>query len=1025
MRRIGVRSYLFIVLSLMSAAPVVWLGTVEAARLSHIAASDADRHTREIADDIARDAAAYIDRQVRALTTVAAQTDPAALSDEAQIQRLLDGLFEHTAGYSLVYLGDASGMSIVASPRLGFDGKPNAGVNYSDRPYFSQVAKSAGAVVSGVEIGRRTRQPSLHVVVPLQPRGDTFAGYIAGSVSLDSIRRVLSSSLASSPGTIGVIVDSTSRIIADSRPTPAETLLDVSTSDLLHWTGAPEVRRALDRAGESMRASAVPIASDHVRWSVTVFRSEAQTQVAASIMRRATLVVSGWALLGALAVAYVSSRRFARPITELVSATKQEQNTSDDYARIESHWSDPKELAELAQAINQMLSREHHRKVSLHELVKERTGELEVANRQLAVLAVALENAGDAICMTDADGRIEWTNPSFRRITGYFPGESTGKPLAELLGIAGPFFDFGRTHQRSPPDSPRESRAGGATWRSPVRSRVRDGAMLDLDLAISPVLDESGNPTRYVTVARDVTAQLRAAQEVADSEARYRTLVEHAPEAVVVLDTTLSRFVDSNGRAELLFRRVRHHLLRTDIAGLSPQLQPDGRGSGEVALAHIQAALRGDTPFFDWVFLDSHGKEIPCEVRLVLLPGVDSNLVRASIVDISERLQREQERNELRKRLDGAERLAGIGAVAAGVAHEINNPLAYILNNLDFVLRQSQACDVSSALREALVEAQNGAIRVRDIVRDLKTFARVENEVRAPLDVRTVLDASINIASSDLIHRARIVKEYHEVPLVVADQSRLGQVFLNLIINALHALPEGSPTEQLIRIAVSPAPTEGWIEVSIEDSGHGIPEDRLERIFEPFYTTKPIGKGTGLGLSISRNVVTSMGGRIEVESSVGKGSKFTVILAAQPLETRDSEPAEPPSESPLSSRPLSILVLDDDVMVARSIARILGTHHQVTICTRGSEALEMAALNDYQVVFCDVMMPEMNGIEFHEKLRNVQSTLAQRLVFMTGGLFITEVRERLSQLPNPCISKPFQPEAVLDAVRRSVRQGMS
>lgn len=1027
MRRIGVRSYLFLVLSLMSAAPVVWLGTVEASRLSRLALDEADRHTREIALDIARDAGVHLDRQIRALNTLAAQVDASDLGNPRRLQLLLDGVYEHTGGFSMFYVGDASGHSIAATPKLGADGRENTGLNFSDRSYYRQVRESLRTSVSQVEVGRRTLQPSLHVAAPVTPKGDAFQGYVAGAISLDTLGQIVANCLAASPGTEAVVVDESSRILADSRPSPIERLREVSESQLLRWTSQPALRVAVDERGEAMRASAEPIASTHVRWSVVTMRPVAQTQVAARAMRRSTLAVSAWALLGALIVAYFSARRFAQPITKLVRATKLDDSAAQsanggrnsEPVSLEPQWNDPQELVELAHAVGQMLARERQRKATLNDLVRERTEELESANAQLAVLAIALENAGDAICMTDANGQIEWTNPSFRRITGYFPLEITGRSLPELLGVEGPFFDFSQS-LRSQSNARTREHGGGLTWRSPVRSRVRDGAILELDLAISPVTDDKGFATRYVAVARDVTAERKAAQEVLDSEARYRTLVEHAPESVLVLDASAGHFVDGNVRAEQLLRRVRHHLLRTDIAGLSPAEQPDGRDSKSAAAAQVEAALRGDTPFFDWTFLDSYGKFIPCEVRLVGLPGEARRLVRASIVDISERLQREQEQRELQKRLDGTERLAGIGAVAAGVAHEINNPLAYILNNLDFALRAGKAESLDQSTRDALVEAQNGALRVRDIVRDLKTFARVETEPQTPLDVRTVMDASINIASSDLFHRARIVKSYRDVPLVLSDPSRLGQVFLNLIVNAIQALPEGSPSEQLIHIDVGPAKDPRWVEVSVEDSGHGIPEDRLERIFDPFYTTKPIGKGTGLGLSISRNVVTSMGGRIDVVSQIGKGSKFTVSVPAIQDGDLPDDVAPKSAEAPLSSRSLNILVLDDDVMVARSIGRILGAQHQVTICTRGNEALKVIDQSDFHVVFCDVMMPEMSGLEFFSRLRERRSLLAQRLVFMTGGLFIQEIREQLNKLDNPCISKPFQPEAVLDAVRRSM-----
>lgn len=1011
-------------LSLVSAAPVVWFGTVEASRLGRIAANDANRHVRELGFDVAQAVAAHVDQQVRTVNTLAAQADPAQIENGSLMQRSLDGVFKFSDAFSALYVGDEHGIAIAMSPNLGSDGKSNVGTDYSDREYFQRVSRTRQLAITGIDLGQRVQRYGLQVAAPVLTAQGALVAYVAGSISLEPLQRIITSSDGRIGGTEVVVVNEQSQVVADSRPGQVEKLSNVSACPLLRWGGRTEARIALDDTGRKMRAALVPVASEYVHWAVITFRPEAETEQAAQTMRRSTLTVSLWALLGALVISFLSSRKFAQPILAIAHAAKQGGQDPD---ALPSHgrepfkpgWSDPQEIVDLATAVGQLLIRERDHKASLNELVRERTEELEAANQQLAVLAIALENAGDAICMTDAAGNIEWTNPGFRRITGYFPGESVGKPLSTLLGIKGPFFNFGQRIEDQVQEPPKD-RKSGLTWRNPVRSRVRDGAELDLDLAISPVTDDKGHPTRYVAVARDVTAQRRAAQEIADSEARYRTLVEHAPEAVVVLDTEAGHFVDCNARAEQLFRRVRQHLLRSDMMGLSPELQPDGRRSAAAIQAHIDAAQHGDSLFFEWTFLDSHGSPFRCEVRLVGLPGKTARLVRASIVDISERLQREQERRELQKRLDGAERLAGIGAVAAGVAHEINNPLSYILNNLDFVLRTDERTMISPAARDALTEAQNGALRVRDVVRDLRTFARVESEVKSPLDVRAVMDASINIASSDLLHRARIVKDYRDTPQVVADPSRLGQVFLNLIVNAMQALPEGSPSEQLIRITVRASDDGAWVLASVEDSGHGIPTDRLERIFEPFYTTKPIGKGTGLGLSISRNIVTSFGGHIEVDSELGKGATFTVALPVSETQAANAPASAQPAEAPMSTRPLSILVLDDDVMVARSIARTLGTQHQVTVCTRGGEALSLLTERAYDLVFCDVMMPEMSGLEFLSRLSALRPALTGRVVFMTGGLFIPDLRERLSEVPNICIAKPFQPEAVLDAVRRSM-----
>jgi len=242
---------------------------------------------------------------------------------------------------------------------------------------------------------------------------------------------------------------------------------------------------------------------------------------------------------------------------------------------------------------------------------------------------------------------------------------------------------------------------------------------------------------------------------------------------------------------------------------------------------------------------------------------------------------RRQEQEQLR----ATERMVSLGTLAAGVAHEINNPLSYLLSNLRFVdeeltaLRETGEGLMSERgreLGEALQEALAGSHRVRDIVRDLKTFSRDGDEQRSLVDVRGVLDSCVNMAWSEIRHRACLEKDYGEVPLLEVNSSRLGQIFLNLLVNAAHAIPHGNRDGNSIH--VSTRHEEGLVVVAIRDSGTGISAENLGKLFNPFFTTKPVGEGTGLGLSICHNIIMTMGGRITVDSSVGKGSTFRVVL---------------------------------------------------------------------------------------------------------------------------------------------------
>ncbi len=255
-------------------------------------------------------------------------------------------------------------------------------------------------------------------------------------------------------------------------------------------------------------------------------------------------------------------------------------------------------------------------------------------------------------------------------------------------------------------------------------------------------------------------------------------------------------------------------------------------------------------------------------VELVRAPNGDEGVV-CVVRDVTER-------NELRARLLMSDRLASMGTLAAGVAHEINNPLTFIMNNLSYLSGELASDPDSLNLLEVVNETQLGAERVNRIVRELRVFARGNDETAGPTDVHETLDRAIVMATNEIRHKALLVKSYEDVPPVRANSGKLGQVFLNLLVNAAHSLPLGRAQHNEIRVRTFQE--NGQVKVEVEDTGPGIPTELRERIFDPFFTTKPIGKGTGLGLAICHGIVNSAGGTIEVDSEEGVGSVFRVSL---------------------------------------------------------------------------------------------------------------------------------------------------
>jgi signal transduction histidine kinase len=395
---------------------------------------------------------------------------------------------------------------------------------------------------------------------------------------------------------------------------------------------------------------------------------------------------------------------------------------------------------------------------------------------------------------------------------------------------------------------------------------------------------------------------------------------------------------------------------------------------------------------------------------------------------------------KMRERLVISERMASAGTLAAGVAHEINNPLGVAMANVEFVsdvvgrvVRRASdpkgaADDVGESdrlmttLDEPLREALEALARIRDIVRDVKLFSRPHDDATTPVDVRRVLDSSTRMAWNEIRHRAKLVKDYGDVPMVNANESRLGQVLLNLVVNAAQAIAEGQADNNEIRVSTWTT-EDGKIAVEVSDTGSGIAKENLDRIFDPFFTTKAVGVGTGLGLAICHRIITELGGHISVESEVGKGSRFRLLLPATGATARPPKVPTPMRPTPQRKR---ILVVDDEETLGRAIQRSLSPDHDVVVLTRARDALSMVEAGErFDVILTDVMMPEVTGMEMYERLRQMAPEQAQRVVFLTGGAFTPAAREFLDTVPNPIVEKPFDPKSLRSIIAQFASSAVS
>jgi PAS domain S-box-containing protein len=499
--------------------------------------------------------------------------------------------------------------------------------------------------------------------------------------------------------------------------------------------------------------------------------------------------------------------------------------------------------------------------------------------------------------------------------------------------------------------------------------------------------------------------ELRETQQaLEESRSRYADLYDFAPMACLSLDRR-ARIQELNLAGAALLRRERSHLRGQPFA---PFVDPQDVSR---FLLHVRRCCEGETLSTELTLRINKAR---VEVRLHGAPlddgGSHERMCRLAILDITEL-------RKMQVRLSLAERMATVGTLAGGIAHEINNPLAFVLNQLTLTARtlmqQTGAPAEGGAFGTALTDkmlqslgdARLGAERIQDIVKALGTFARPTEVNTRQVDVQEVLELSVKMAMVEIHHRARLVRDYADAPPVIADGSRLGQVFLNLLVNAAQSIPEGTAHSNEIRIRVRPSRQS--VVVEIQDTGQGIDPGMLNHIFEPFFTTKPAGKGLGLGLAISHSLVTELGGELTVESEPGQGSTFRVCLpaAASPRPSASVLPVH----SPEPLRRATLLIVDDDQSFGRSLQLLLSDSHDAIFLPSARAALDRIESGArYDAILCDLMMAEVTGKQFYEELSQLAPEQARRIIFMTGGAYTPVSLDFVAKHSHIVLTKPFK-----------------
>lgn len=530
-------------------------------------------------------------------------------------------------------------------------------------------------------------------------------------------------------------------------------------------------------------------------------------------------------------------------------------------------------------------------------------------------LLLALQAANQGLWDWDLQSRQGYFSPSYYAMLGYRPGDFPSDFEGWKVLVHPDDLDTLLADLEELADSGRD------LFEHTFRLRHRQGGWRRIiGRGLVAGRDADGRPTRLVGISIDVTEQTLAEDALHESEARFRAIFDNIQEGILIHDIDTGAILATNQRACALFATTESKLLASSMQDLSSGEPPYSQAE---AVYWMMLAAAGDPQTFEWQAKDSTGRLFWAEItmRRAVLAGQERLL--AVVRDISHRKEQEAELRhnleqqvQLNKKIEEAqnqllqsEKMASIGQLAAGVAHELNNPIGFVHSNVNtlehylqdlFAIVDAAASDgegsdatqrldavrrlieekdyafVKTDVAELMAESKDGLERVRKIVQDLKDFSRVGDSEWQLADVHVGIDSTLNIVWNELKYKCTVNKVYGDLPKIQCLPSQLNQVFMNLLVNAGQAIK----TKGEITIRTGADDESVWIEVA--DNGSGISKDNLKRIFDPFFTTKPVGKGTGLGLSLSFNIVHKHHGRIDVESEEGKGSTFRITLPIQP-----------------------------------------------------------------------------------------------------------------------------------------------
>jgi len=614
-----------------------------------------------------------------------------------------------------------------------------------------------------------------------------------------------------------------------------------------------------------------------------------------------------------------------------------------------------------------------------------------------------IEFSNDIVCRADERGNWLFLSPAVKGILGYEPAEMIGKSA----------FDF-----MCPEDIPSTQKAhesivreGKSVWEYENRYIGKDGRKVTIAWNSVALRDEQGNICGTQGVGRDITARKRAEEELFKKGQWLTTTLRSIGDAVIA--------TDAKGIVSFM-NHVAEDLTGWDEAKAVGKPLKDvfniiNEQTGEPAENPVARVIREGIVVGlanHTVLIAKDGTKRAIADSGAPMKDVEGNVIGVVMVfrDITERKKAEEENEKLQAQLVQSEKMAGIGTLTSGIAHEFNNLLQIMSGHAEYAQRTKKLKD----MEEALDIVGETSERVSKIIKDLLTFSRREPLERKSSNISELIEFVLSMTEEQLKkNNITVVREYGRVPKVEVNEGELQQVFLNMVMNARDAmLPKGGPLEIGIK------KVKDNVEISFTDTGKGIKEENLGKVFEPFYTTKGViggdtrTQGIGLGLSVSYGIVERHDGTIEVESEVGKGTTFTIRLPLKKQESRDKRIVIEEKVEKAKPKSLDILVVDDEPDICSMLTKWLSADgHKVKSVLMGSKAINLVKKKHYDVVFLDIVMPGIPGDEVLVKIKEISPKV--KVIMITGSLMKKSSWKELKQKgASGYIKKPFKMEDI-------------